>query len=135
MKVEREEVGKDQDTILPVLRMGGIQNPKINLKEKSRARIYRSASIAEVSKSGKRIVKFIENFSKEHNTGFTYSQHKKEIWQTESKSPLCISPRWKNTLLKLSKKMKKRIERKKNNLHRSKKMPLRNREDISDVEL
>ena len=53
MKVEREEVGKYQDTTLPVLRMGGVQNPKINWKENSRVRIDRSAFAAEASKPGR----------------------------------------------------------------------------------
>ena len=39
MKVEREEVGKYQDTTVPVLRLGGVQNPKMNWKENSSVRI------------------------------------------------------------------------------------------------
>ena len=53
MKVEREEVGKYQDTTHPVLRMGSVQNPKINWKENSRVRIDRSAFTLEASKPGR----------------------------------------------------------------------------------
>ena len=98
MKVEREEVGKYQDTTLPVLRMGGVQNPQINWKENSRARIDRSAFTAVASNPGRWIVKFIENLSKEQNTEFICPQRRKEFWQTESEPSLCTSQRWKNAL-------------------------------------